>query len=55
MPSPIRITNPSDLVALVNPPTQDSDRIVFEASLDVVFPVFLIYQGVGIGSKIEYR
>lgn len=54
LPSPIRISNPSDLVTLVNPTTEDSNQIVFEASIDVVFPVFLIYQGVGIGSRIEY-
>lgn len=53
-PSSIRISSPSDFVALVNPPTQDSDQIIFQASLDVVFPIFLIYQGVGVGSKIEY-
>ena len=54
LPSPIRISNPSDLVTLVNPTTEDSNQIIFEASLDVVFPVFLIYQGIGIGSRIEY-
>ena len=53
-PSPIRISSPSEFVALVNPATQDSDQIIFQAGLDVVFPVFLIYQGVGIGSRIEY-
>lgn len=52
--SPIRITTPSELTALIDPPTEDSDRIVFQASLDVVFPVFLIADFVGIGGRIEF-
>ena len=52
--SPIRISSPSELVALVKPPTNESDRIVFQAGLDVVFPVFLVYGGIGFGAAIEY-
>ena len=53
--SPIRLNSPSELTALVNPPTEESDRILFEASLDVVFPVFLMYDGIGYGTVIEYQ
>ena len=52
--SPIRIASPSDFTALVKPPSEDSDKILFEASLEVAFPVFLIYEGVGFGAVIEY-
>ena len=51
---PIRINSPSELTALVNPPAEDSERIIFSASLEVNFPVFLIYGGVGFGARIEY-
>ena len=51
--SPIQITSPGELTALVNPPN-GSNGIIFEASLDVAFPVFLIYEGVGFGAKIQY-
>ena len=53
--SPIRLNSPSELIALVTPPSEDSDRIVFEASLDIVFPVFLMYDGIGYGTVIEYQ
>lgn len=51
---PTRITSPSQLVELVKPPVNDSAGIVFDASLDIVFPVFLMYEGVGLGARIEY-
>ena len=53
-PSSIRITSPSELASLVNPLTDNNDQIVFEASLEVVFPVFLIYDGIGLGVRVEY-
>ena len=52
--SAIRIANPSELTALVDPPSADSDRIIFQAGLDVVFPVFLVADFVGIGGRIEF-
>ena len=52
--SPIRISSPTELTALVNPPADGSDGISFQTSLDVVFPVFLIVHGVGFGGKILY-
>lgn len=52
--SPIRITSPAQLVALVNPPNEGSDRILFNASLDIDFPVFLMYEGIGLGARIQY-
>ena len=51
---PIRINSLSELTALLNPPAEDSERIIFSASLEVNFPVFLIYGGVGVGARIEY-
>lgn len=51
--SPIKIATPSDLLNLVNPQAT-GDRIVFEASLDVVFPVFLLFGDVGFGASIKY-
>ena len=54
-PSPIRLSSASDFVGLINPATEDSDQIIFHLGLDVVFPVFLIYQGIGVGSTIEFK
>ena len=53
-PSPIRLSSASDFAGLVSPATEDSDQIIFHLGLDVVFPVFLIYEGIGVGSRIEY-
>ena len=52
--SPIIIDSPSDFEALVNPPTENSDKIVFDAGLQIDFPVFLTFEGVGVGSRIGY-
>lgn len=52
--SPIRLITASDFVALVNPPTENAPHIIFEIGVDVVFPVFLVYEGIGVGSRIEY-
>lgn len=52
--SPIDITTPFALVDLVTPHATGGDRIVFAASLDVDFPVFLTYSGAGAGSRIQY-
>ena len=52
--SPIRINSPPEFTALVYPPTEDSEQIIFEAGLDVVFPVFLLFNGIGFGAAIEY-
>ena len=52
--TPITISNPSQLVELVNPPTTSSDRIIFQAGLDVSLPMFLIFGEFGFGAKIEY-
>ena len=52
---PMRINSPSELTTLVNSPTsEDRERIIFSASLDVSFPVFLIHEGIGFGIRIEY-
>lgn len=53
--SPIRINSPNELVSFAKPINPTGDRIVFEASLDVEFPVFLTYGGFGAGSRIKYR
>jgi hypothetical protein len=53
--SPIRINSPNELVSLVKPINTTGDRIVFEASLGVEFPVFLTYGGFGAGSRIKYQ
>lgn len=54
-PSQIRLASASDFAALVNPLTEHSDQIVFEiGDFEVVFPVFLVYGGIGIGARIEY-
>ena len=50
---PIVITHPSNLTALVQP-ASGSDGIVFEAGLDVVFPVFLMFDDVGFGARIGF-
>lgn len=52
--SPIRISSPSELYELMKPSSEDSERLVFEASFEVDFPVFLIYEGVGFGARIGY-
>jgi hypothetical protein len=52
--SPIKISQPSQLIDLVKPPTEESDKIIFQASLDVEFPVFLMYEGVGVGARIGF-
>lgn len=52
--SPIRVNSPSDLTALVNTSEEDSSGIIFQASLDVIFPIFLIIKDVGFGAKIQY-
>ena len=52
--SPIRINSPPEFTALVYPPTEDSEQIIFEAGLDVAFPVFLLFNGIGFGAAIEY-
>jgi hypothetical protein len=52
--STIRITSPSQLIDLLKPPTEESDKIIFQASLDVEFPVFLMYEGVGVGARISF-
>lgn len=51
---PLRINDVSQLMDLVNPPNEDSERVLFDAGLDVDFPVFLTYQGIGAGSRIRY-
>lgn len=51
---PIRITSPSQLIDLVKPPTEESDKIIFQAGLDVEFPVFLMHGGVGVGARIGF-
>lgn len=51
---PIIINSSSELLNLVNPPSEDSDRILFDANLEVDFPLFFTYQGIGAGSRIEY-
>jgi hypothetical protein len=51
--SPITITAPSELLNLVNQ-SATGDRIVFAGSLDVVFPVFLVFGSVGFGASINY-
>jgi hypothetical protein len=53
--SPITITAPSELLNLVNQ-SSTGDRIVFAGSLDVVFPVFLLFGQVpvGFGATIKY-
>ena len=50
---PIVINTPSELAGLVQP-ASGNDGIVLEASLEVVFPVFLIIDNVGLGAKIEF-
>ena len=51
-PSPLRLSTASDFAGLFSP---DSDKqIIFHLGLDVVFPVFLVYEGFGVGSRIEY-
>ena len=51
-PSPIRLSSASDFAGLISP---DSDQqIIFHLGLDVVFPIFLVYEGFGVGSRIEY-
>ena len=52
--SPIIIDSPSKLIELVKPSTEDSKRILFGASLDINFPVFLLFEGIGFGAAIEY-
>lgn len=52
--TPIDITSPSELIELVNPQAT-GDRIVFSATFDVRFPVFLVHEGVGFGASIEYK
>lgn len=51
---PIRMASPSQLATLVNPLNEDSERIIFNADLDVVLPIFLTYEGIGLGTRIEY-
>ena len=50
---PIVITHPSNLTALVQP-ASGSDGIVFEAGLDVLFPVFLMFDDLGFGARIGF-
>ena len=52
--SPLRITDPTEFIEVVIPPTDDSDRIIFKASLELDFPVLLIYDGIGASSRIGY-
>lgn len=51
---PLRITSVSQLGDLVRPPNEESDRIIFQAGLDVSFPIFLTYGGIGVGTRIDY-
>ena len=48
------MASPSQLATLVNPLNEDSERIIFNADLDVVLPIFLTYEGIGLGTRIEY-
>ena len=50
---PIVITTPSELTGLVQP-TSGNDGIVFQASLMVDFPVFLMFDSVGFGARIKF-
>jgi hypothetical protein len=50
---PLLINSPSDVTGLFN----KTDVVTFSSSLDVEFPVFLIFgdPGVGFGARIEYK
>ena len=50
---PIVINTPSELAGLVQP-ASGNDGIVVQASLEVVFPIFLIINNVGLGAKIKF-
>ena len=52
--TPARISSPTMFFELINTPSNDSDRIVFEASLDIDFPMLLIYEGIGVSTRIGY-
>ena len=51
---PITINSPSEILDLVNY-TTEGEKVLFEADLEVDFPVFLTYLGVGAGARIEYE
>lgn len=53
--SPLRLTTASQLADLVLPPNEESDRIIFQASLFADIPIFLTSGGIGVGSRIQYR
>jgi hypothetical protein len=52
LPNPIAIKTPSEVLELFK---RDTTPVNLAASLDVKFPVFIVYDGFGFGATIEYE